>query len=323
MNSFKKLAVYAAIVFLTTNLFFLRLYGGDSKSPQKIENRSVISIWPKGTNGVNPDIPEKVKPQGKRFFNIHNPTITVYVPEKSNGTAVVLCPGGAYQYVASGVEGGPVAEKLNKSGITVFVLKYRLPSTTNARFKHPVPLSDALRAIQWVRFHAQKFHIELNKIGIMGFSAGGHLASSAGTLFSKYHFGTDSISWVNARPDFMCLVYPVISVKPGFSRSIQSLVADKSDSTSLKELSNELNVTINTPPAFIAHAKDDSSVSIQNSKLMYEALKKYHVPCVLKLYSRGGHGFGLGREGTDSTKWTDDFVDWLRKMNFIPEVNSN
>lgn len=318
MNLFKKCFVTAAIVILYPICVSSELRGLDGSVLVKIEDRSVIALWPQGTTNINPDIPEKSKPCGKRFFNIHNPNMVLYKPRNTNGVAVVLCPGGGYAYVASGIEGDPVAEKLNESGLTVFVLKYRLPNTVGVCFKHPIPLSDALRALQLVRHHAVEFNIDPDKIGIMGFSAGGHLASTAGTLFSKYTFGNDKISKISSRPDFMCLVYPVISSREEIAHDcLRFLVGDKSEKQSLVCLSNELNVTKKTPPTFIVHAKDDRGVNPQNSILMYESLKTMDIPAELKLYEKGGHGFGVGHQGTDSEIWIDDFVNWLSRMNFI------
>ena len=318
MNVLDRCLVSTVIASLLTSCASAELRSLDGTVLDSIKHGSVITLWPKGTADVHPDIPEKSKPCGKRFFNIHNPNITVYKPRKANGVAVVLCPGGGYNYVAAGVEGVPVAEKLNTEGITVFVLKYRLPKTPGVDFKHPVPLSDALRAMQLVRHHAAEFGVSPEKIGIMGFSAGGHLASSAGTLFSKYDFGADRISKVSSRPDFMCLVYPVISTRQGIAhRCPQSLVRDKSDKQALAALSSELNVTARTPPAFLVHSKDDGGVKYQNSVVMHKALRKHGVPSEIKLYEKGGHGFGIGRKGADSTRWSEDFVAWLFQMKFI------
>lgn len=300
------------------------LYGLEGKVLTQIEQRSVIALWPNGTAGINPDIPEEFKPGGKKCFNIHHPNLTVYKPTKANGVALVVCAGGGYRFVSTGVEGGPVAERLTQSGITVFVLKYRLPTTPGTNFLHPVPLSDALRAIQLVRGNAAELGIDPHKIGIMGFSAGGHLASAAGTLCSKYSFGDDRISKNSSRPDFMCLIYPAITTKPEIGHAcLKTLIAPRADPQTQALLSNELNVTRETPPTFLVHAKDDKNVKYENSVVMNEALQKQGVPSELKLYAEGGHGFGLGRKGTDSEQWTDDFVAWLHKMKFIPPVESN
>jgi acetyl esterase/lipase len=273
----------------------------------------VIPIWPAGTAQVDPSIPEEVVPRNFELVkNIHNPNLTVFRPENPNGAAVVICPGGGYGVIASGLEGYPIAEKLNEAGITAFVLKYRLPTTKGAEFKHPVPLSDALRAIQLVRYHASEYKLDPQRIGIMGFSAGGHLAASAGTLYAKYSFGSDEISKVSSRPDFMCLGYPVISTQKEIAHGcVRHPLTAGFSPEQLAEMSCELNVTAQTPPAFLLHAKDDKVVLPQNSMVMHEALQQQGVPTELKLYEQGGHGFGLGRTGTDSTQWSDDFIDWL------------
>jgi acetyl esterase/lipase len=201
-------------------------------------------------------------------------------------------------------------------------LKYRLPPTPGANFQHPVPLSDALRALQLVRYHAAELNIDPGKIGIMGFSAGGHLASLAGTMFSEYSFGNDRISKVSSRPDFMCLVYPVIATKKGGTLSdTQLLNSDLSQKQTLESLFSELNVTTRTPPAFLVHAQDDPAVNPQNSILMYKALQTKGIPAELKLYKKGGHGFGPGRPGTDSEKWIHEFIAWLYQMNFMSAKN--
>jgi len=232
-------------------------------------------------------------------------------------------PGGGYEYVASGIEGGPVAEILIKSGITVFVLKYRLPNTSGVNYKHPVPLSDAIRAVQFVRFNAAEYKIYPDKIGIMGFSAGGHLASMAATLFDKYKFGNDEISKISARPDFMCLVYPVISTEKSIMHTCIKSLTDCTGKQNLQDFSSELNVSAETPPAFLVHAKDDKSVPFQNSVVMYEALSRLGIPAELKLYLKGGHGFGVGRPGTDSINWINDFISWLSKLRFQSNSTEN
>ena len=279
----------------------------------------VIPIWPAGTAQVDPAIPEEVVPRDFELVkNIHSPNLTVFRPENPNGAAVVICPGGGYGVIASGLEGYPIAEKLNEAGITAFVLKYRLPTTKGAEFKHPVPLSDALRAIQWVRYHASEYKLDPKRIGIMGFSAGGHLAASAGTLYSKYSFGTGGIAQVSSRPDFMCLGYPVISTQKEIAHGcVRHPLTAGFSPEQLAEMSCELNVTAQTPPAFLLHAKDDKGVLPQNSMVMHEALKQQGIATELKLYEQGGHGFGLGRKGTDSAQWMGDFIDWLSSMRII------
>jgi acetyl esterase/lipase len=198
------------------------------------------------------------------------------------------------------------------------VLKSRLPTTKGVDFKHPVPLSDALRAIQWVRAHAAEYQLDPNRIGIMGFSAGGHLAATAGTLYAEYQFGNDAVSKLSARPDFMCLVYPVISTQEGIAHGcVWSPLKEGTSEEGARELSCEQNVNAQTPPTFLVHAIDDGGVLPANSEVMYEALKANGVKAELRLYEEGGHGFGLGRHGTDSVQWSDTFVEWLKRIKMI------
>jgi acetyl esterase/lipase/lysophospholipase L1-like esterase len=279
----------------------------------------LVSLWPEGTVGVDASISEMVKTDSpKRIFNIHNPSISVFRPESANGTAVVICPGGGYSILSIENGGVDIAKRFNRAGITAFVLRYRLPATKGADFKHPVPLSDALRAIQWVRFHHEDYEVDPGKIGIMGFSAGGHLAASAATLYDDYSFGNDAVSQVSSRPDFVCLGFPVISTETEIAHRCVRFLKKKSLTPSqLRELSCEKNVDANTPPTFLFHAKDDNVVNYRNSVVMYEALKGVGVATELKLYQQGKHGFGLGVEGTDSIHWPDDFLNWLSDCGFV------
>lgn len=280
-----------------------------------------ISLWPAGTEGVNARIPEKVRAGGiKRVLNIHNPSLSVFRPKKPNGTAVVICPGGGYRILAINKGGAEIAQRFNEAGITAFVLRYRLPTTAGANFKHPVPLSDALRAIQWVRVHHADYGIDTDKIGIMGFSAGGHLAASAATLYDDYVFGDDAVSKVSSRPDFVCLGFPVISTDTKIAHGcIKTLKKRAMSPSELQQLSCEKNVDAKTPPTFLFHAKDDPTVNVHNSVVMHEALKQAGVSSELKLYEQGGHGFGLGKAGTDSVNWPDDFLAWLGEHGFVSD----
>lgn len=277
-----------------------------------------IALWPPGTEGIDPSIPEEVK--ASRVQNIHNPTLSIYRPEKPNGCAVVICPGGGYAVLSMVNEGTKVAEFLNSQGITAFVLKYRLPNTPGADFKDPVPLSDALRAIQWVRHHAAGFGIDPARIGIMGFSAGGHLAASAGTRYELApDFGTDAVAQTSARPDFMALVYPVISTDETFAHKCpRSLLPADAPPDALAAQSIEKLVTPETPPAFLVHAKDDGGVLPRNSEVMHETLRENGVASQLHLYEQGGHGFGLGKPQHDASAWPAEFVAWLKSLTFIP-----
>ncbi len=285
-------------------------------------NKTVIALWPEGTEGVSTAIAEKTKRGKNIFYNIHNPNLTIFKPKTPNGTAVIVIPGGGYGAVGFNVEGVPTAERLVKEGVTVFILKYRLPTTKGMNFKHPVPLMDAQRAIKLVRYYADTFHINPKRIGIIGFSAGGHLASMAGTLFKNPVVANDAIGKTNCRPDFMMLIYPVITTQAkGFCHSCpKKLIGKNSELGLLKKLSSELNVTADTPCTFLAHAKDDRTVPPENSRLFHEALKKHGISTTLKIYEKGGHysGFFKKGSGNDALKWIDDCVAWLYEMKLIP-----
>jgi len=247
------------------------------------------------------------------------PTIKVYLPEKNKatGTAVVICPGGGYVHLAMTHEGDQVAEEYRKIGVAAIVLKYRLPSNESMKDRSIGPLQDAQQAIKMVREHAPEWNIDPAKVGILGFSAGGHLASTAGT-----HFNTPVISNsknINLRPDFMILVYPVISFSDSLTHmgSRNSLVGKTPTAKQIENYSNELQVTATTPPTFLVHAGDDKAVTVKNSLVFYQALLKKSVPAGLIIYPKGGHGFGLNNSTTPD-KWFTHSVNWLISQNFLP-----
>jgi acetyl esterase/lipase len=228
------------------------------------------------------------------------PTLTVYRPKKdlSKGTAVIICPGGAYAFRTEGAEGTAPAQLFADSGITAFVLDYHLPHGNDT-----LPLHDAKAAIRYVRIHHKNFKLDTGRIGILGFSAGGHLAASAGTHFSNNE----------ERPDFMVLAYPVISMTDSLTHSwSRSELMDNSISLDkIKLYSNELQVTDNTPGAFITHAMDDAEVSVKNSLYFEAALLQYNAPVQLFLYAHGGHGFTI-YNSTANVQWTELCVPWLK-----------
>lgn len=243
------------------------------------------------------------------------PTLTVFLPpeNKANGTAVIICPGGGYWILAAGHEGFDVAKKFNEMGVAAFVLKYRIPSTATMINKELGPLQDAQRAIQIVRENAKKWNIKKDHVGIMGFSAGGHLAATIGTHFQ--HNYTDNKQKVNLRPDFMILVYPVISFRDsiGHIGSRDQLIGAKPSQKKIKEYSNEYHVNTRTPPAFLVHAKDDKAVKVQNSTMLAAALKKNKIPHGIYLYEKGGHGFGMINP-TSEVRWMDEVQKWMKKF---------
>ncbi len=251
---------------------------------------------------------------------VSHPTLAVYLPEagKANGTAVVICPGGGYVHLAMTHEGFDVAKRLNEEGITCFVLKYRLPSDSIMEKKEIGPLQDAQRAIQIVREGAGKWHLNPNKVGIIGFSAGGHLASTAGTHFQKAVI--DNPKKTSLRPDFMILGYPVISFSDSLAHmgSRNYLLGTQPSPDMVTLYSNEKQVTSQTPPTFLVHARDDKTVKVENSIAFKAALDQNKVPSEIYLYDKGGHGFGLNNSTSD-VKWIDLAIGWMKKNSFLPK----
>jgi len=250
--------------------------------------------------------------------NVSIPSLTIYRPAKikNNATAVIICPGGGYGVLAAGHEGSDVAKALNEWGIVGFVLKYRLPDEKIMNQKSIGPLQDAQRAIQIVRTNAKKWNIDPEKIGIMGFSAGGHLASTAST-----HYTTPVIenqAKTSLRPDFSVLIYPVISFTDsiGHIGSRTNLIGENPPEDKIRVYSNELQINSQTPPAFLVHAIDDDVVKVGNSVHYYEALIRNNVPAELKLYPKGGHGFGM-HNTTTSDNWMNRLKSWLKTNRFI------
>lgn len=243
---------------------------------------------------------------------VTRPTLTVFLPPKdrATGTAILVCPGGGYGIVAAGHEGTDIAKRLNEDGITAFVLKYRIPNDQTMIDKEIGPLQDAQRAIQLIRLHAAQWGVKPGRLGIMGFSAGGHLASTAGTHFNKAY--VENHSNANLRPDFMVLLYPVISFSDstGHRGSRDNLIGKTPSMAKIREYSNELQVSPQTPPAFLVHAGDDNVVKVQNSIDFYEALQRNGVPAELHIYPKGGHGFGLDNP-TTKDQWMDRLLNWL------------
>jgi acetyl esterase/lipase len=271
-----------------------------------IENISVKEITDSSDNWI-------------KTRNITDPTFDMYPvsAEKSNGTSVIICPGGAYWALAIKHEGSDIAKWFNIMGITAFVLKYRLPLDGIMADKSIGPLQDAQEAMRNIRRHAKEWNINPDKIGIMGFSAGGHLASTLSTRFNdKVYKPVDTTS---ARPDFSILIYPVISMDATMTHmgSRENLIGKNPSTETVKRFSNDLQVTKNTPPAFLAHSMDDDAVPVQNSISYALALKKYKIPCELHIYEKGGHGYGLGRSIDTESTWPEACIKWLRARGFL------
>lgn len=288
--------------------------------------RTVIPVWPhlnvplaqrkvikqiQGSNGL-----VEIRP-------ILWPTLTEFpAPAKiRNGCAIVICPGGGYYLEAMALEGYRVARRFNRAGISCYVLRYRLPEGKLPPSGVPWPLQDVRRAIQIVKAHAKAWHINPHDVGVMGFSAGGSVASLAGVHWIPANpHSPDVLNHYSSRPRFMVLGYPVISMLPGITHpgSHDNLLGRHPALRTEEYFSSELNVDALTPPAFIFYAHDDKVVPHQNEKLFYAALRRLGIPAKLVVFKRGQHGFGLGKPGTDSVKWPGLCIKWLRKMKYIP-----
>jgi acetyl esterase/lipase len=284
--------------------------------PFMVEAQEIINLY----SGIIPN--SKVKATKQTEPPIFNgmyrtsafPTLEVFSPDKakSTGAAVIICPGGGYSVIVYDGEGVSTAKELAKNGVTAFVLKYRLPSDSTMEDKKIGPLQDAQQAIKLVRERAKEWNIDPNKIGIMGFSAGGHLASTEATHFKNALIQNKNNT--SLRPDFQILVYPVISMRDSLThRDSRSMLLGKDPSAnSINEFSNEVQVTENTPPAYITYATDDKLVDVDNGIAYYQALRHHSVDVEMHIYSKGGHGFIFHEKG-----WIEPLFQWLRKNKLM------
>ena len=259
-----------------------------------------VLLWPAGAPGALGET------------DADQPSLTIYLPppEQATGTAVVVCPGGGYGHLAMDHEGRQVARWLNGHGVAAFVLKYRL----GPRYRHPVMLQDVQRALRYVRAEAGRFGVEPGRIGVWGFSAGGHLASTAATHFDAGDpQAADPLDRPSSRPDFAILAYPVITMDTAFTHagSRRNLLGETPDPALVTLLSNERQVTPETPPTFLFHTSDDGAVPVENSIRFYEALRTSGVPAELHVYEHGRHGVGLAFYDPILSTWPDRLADWL------------
>lgn len=245
------------------------------------------------------------------------PEMIMFKPRNPNGTAVIICPGGGYGILAITHEGLDVAKALNEWGVTAFVLKYRLPDDKTMMDKSIGPLQDAERAIQIIREHAEQWSINPKKTGIMGFSAGGHLAASLSTRYKEQLI--ENPEHISFRPDFSVLVYPVISFTDGLTHmgSRDNLIGKNPSANKVKKYSNELNIDKKTPPAFLVHAKDDKAVPVGNTMAYYSGLKAQKIPTEIKIYEKGGHGFGMHNK-MEAGNWMDNLKAWMKAQKLLP-----
>jgi acetyl esterase/lipase len=284
-------------------LLFASLLGSAFAQPPNLPKGELL--WPEGA------------PSAQGTEDVDKPTLAAYVVPagRGTGTAVIVCPGGGYQGLSMDKEGDQIAKWLNSLGVTSFVLKYRL----GPKYHHPVELGDAQRAIRTVRSKASEYRLLPDRIGIMGFSAGGHLASTAGTHFDAGNTGAaDPIDRLSSRPDFLVLCYPVISfISNAHQGSRRNLIGENADPKLLENLSNELQVTAQTPPTFLFHTTTDATVPVENSVMFYSALRKAGVPAELHIYERGPHGVGLAQNDEALSSWPARLADWLRVRGLL------
>jgi acetyl esterase/lipase len=272
----------------------------------RAQDPATILLWPNGAPGA------------LGTDDVDKPSLTVFLPTRNqaNGTGVIVCPGGRYTALAANHEGRQVANWLNSLGIAAFVLKYRL----GPRYHHPVELGDGQRALRLVRAHAAEYGVAVDRLGVMGFSAGGHLAATMGTHFDDGDANdSDPIQRAGSRPDFLVLGYPVISFTTPYTHqgSLRNLLGDNPDAKLMQSLSNELQVTAQTPPTFLFHTTEDKTVPVENSVLFYLALRRAGVAAEMHLFERGPHGVGLALRDPALEMWPQLLANWLRVRGLL------
>jgi len=302
-----KLAVANHVIWKHRCMLLVLVCAGLLSGPALAAEPKVELLWPDGAPGAKGNTPAD------------KPTLTIWLPEdaKATGTAVVICPGGGYGALALDHEGKQIAQWFNSMGIAGFILEYRHRSKG---YGHPAPLQDAQRAIRTVRSRAAEWKIDPGRIGIMGFSAGGHLASTAGTHFDKGNpQSKDPIERVSCRPDFMILCYAVIAFGEPYTHfgSQHNLIGKDASPELVRSLSNEKQVTAETPPAFLFHTDEDTGVPPENSIQFYLALRRAKVPAELHIYRSGRHGLGLAGNVPGTAAWPKNCEEWLRGRGLL------
>ncbi len=282
---------------------------------------SVVTLWPDGAPDARPPPRAPLGPErldGELVSNVSQPTLTVYPAayDRPARTAVIICPGGGYEVLSSTREGHQYAQWLSNLGVTAFVLKYRLSG-----YGHPAPLQDVLRAIRLVRSQAARYGVAPDRIGVMGSSAGGHLAASAATLYDlAAGRGGDALDTVSARPDFAMLMYPVISMETPVTHagSRHALLGAAPSAQLVQQMSLDRQVSASTPPTLLVHSQDDGAVPVENSIRFYQALTRFHVPAEMLLFEHGGHGMGMRTGLGTASNWPRRAEEWLRDRKLIP-----
>jgi acetyl esterase/lipase len=294
------LKVFTVILPFVTMPFLSMQSSAQSPAPDNAATTRTVLLWPNGAPGALGNSPED------------KPALTIYLPTSNpTQTGVIIAPGGGYSHLSMTKEGSDIAAWLNQHGVAAFVLQYRL----GPKYHHPIELGDAQRAIRMVRSQAASFGIASNRLGMWGFSAGGHLTATAGTQFDAGNTSApDPIDQQSSRPDFLILAYPVITMKTPFAHqgSVHSLLGDTPDPAMLDALSAEQHVTPQTPPTFLYATTDDQTVPVMNSILFYEELSRAKVPAEIHIFQHGAHGSGLGGTSPALMQWPGLLYTWLQ-----------
>lgn len=304
----KKLFLLTVALFLVNTHAIAQTYA--------VHSLPEIPLWPDKMPDASGSRGPEVNNQGS-LTHISTPRLIVHRPETPKGVAVLIISGGGYAHIETGKESGPAAEWLVSKGITAFELIYRLPQKG---WKTPyVPFEDGQRALRMIRSHAAEYAVDPHKIGILGFSAGGHLAGMMASVPDKvFYKPVDAVDGISAKPDFAGLIYPVISMLPpnDTTHSQKSILGKHPSMAEESEFSVEKQVKAGMPPVFLAQASDDPIASIDNSLLMFSALRKSGIPAELHIFQQGGHGWGMGKPGTETSSWPDLFQDWMQANGF-------
>jgi len=304
MKSFLRIFLLLSLVSLALPLGYSQPAAVSAANLVDSQETRTFPLWEKGAPGA------------LGHDDSDNPTLTYYPAAHGAPTAVIIAPGGGYRGLEMNYEGRQVANWFNAAGISAFILKYRL----GPRYHHPIELGDAQRAIRWVRAHAADYGLRPDRIGMLGFSAGGHLTSTAETHFDNGDpDASDPIDRVSSRPDFAVLCYAVVSMTAPYSHrgSAQALLGDTPDPKQLEDLSNESRVTPQTPPTFIFSTSDDITVPSENSVAIYLALHKAHVPAEMHIFQKGPHGVGLDLGDPALGEWPTLLIHWLRGLGLL------
>ena len=311
-----RLSITIAGLCLCGALVPARLTTTASAQPSMPMPEQVVTLWPEGVPGARGNGGVERLEDG-RVYNVQHPTLIFTPPDPgtATGTAVILCPGGGYVRLAIQNESAKVAQFLHPLGVATFVLKYRM-----SEFGHPAPLQDVLRAVRLVRARAREFGVDPTRIGVMGASAGGHVALSAATLFDAPEGRTGAdLDATSGRPDFVALLYPVVTMEPPFAHgaSVRALLGATPAAADVARLSLERQVSPQMPPMFIVHTAEDRSVPLENSLMLVAALRRAGVPTEFHLYERGEHGFGIAPGLGPTSSWQERLADWMRAHGWM------